>query len=106
MTPAASSGDWARRAARLGRSVARFRLSKPHVANWRAEHVTTGGARCVGCDDPFEPGESHVEVVMAQTVVLELHDECFQVWERFAQSGGAQRATSDPGEVDDEDDEA
>jgi len=105
MTPAASSGDWVRRAARLGRCVARFRLaSRPQVANWRTERVTTSGARCVGCDDPFEPGESHIEIVVAQTIVLELHDECFEVWERFGQ-GGAPRATPDPGSPYDEEED-
>jgi hypothetical protein len=105
MTPAASSGDWGRRAGRLGRCVARFRLaSKPRAANWHTERVTTTGARCVGCDDPFEAGELHVEVVIGQTVVLELHDECFDVWQRFAQ-GGAQRAAPDPGYADDEEDD-
>ena len=106
MTPAASSGDWGRRAGRLGRCVARFRLaSKPQAANWRTERVTTNGARCVGCDDPFEPDELHVEVVVAQTIVLELHDECFDVWQRFAQ-GGAQRAAPDSGYADDEEEDA
>ena len=74
------------------------------MANWRTERVTTSGARCVGCDDPFESGESHIEIVVAQTIVLELHDECFEVWERFGQ-GGAQRATPDPGSPYDEEED-
>jgi hypothetical protein len=79
--------------------------SRPQVANWRSARVTTSGARCVGCDDPFESDEAHVEVVVAQTIVLELHDECFEVWQRFA-LGGAQRATPDPGYAEDEEDDA
>ena len=74
------------------------------MANWRTERVTTSGARCVGCDDPFEPGELHIEIVVAQTIVLELHDECFEVWERLGH-GGAQRATPDPGSPYDEEED-
>jgi hypothetical protein len=58
----------------------------------------------VGCGDPFQPDEPHVEVLAAQTVVLEFHDECFEVWERFAQ-GGAEATTGEPG-ADDQEDEA
>jgi hypothetical protein len=106
MTASASSGDWARRAARVGRCVARFRMAtKPEVRAWRATRVATGGARCVGCGDPFQPDEPHVEVVAAQTVILDLHEECFGVWERFAQ-GGAEPAARGPEPVDDEEDEA
>ncbi len=87
MTASPSEG-WARRAARVGRCVAKFRLTnKPQVQGWRTSRVSTGGARCIGCDDPFQPGELHVEVIAAQTLVLELHDECFEVWTRFAQGG-------------------
>ena len=42
---------------------------------------------------------------MAQTIVLELHDECFEVWQRFAQ-GGAQPAAPESGYPDDEEDDA
>jgi hypothetical protein len=86
MMPSAPSGDWARGAARIGRSVARFRLaSKPQVQSWGTKRVTAGGAKCIGCDDQFEAGEPHVEVVAAHTIVIELHDECFEVWRRIAQ---------------------
>jgi len=102
MTPSAASEDWARRAARVGRCVARFRLaSKPQVQAWRTNEVTAGGGRCVGCDEQFYPGEPHVEVVAAQTVVFELHHECFDVWTRFAGAGAAP-PPAEPG--DDEDD--
>jgi len=84
MTPSASSGDWARRAARVGRCVARFRLAtKPHVQAWRATRVATGGARCVGCGDLFQPHEPHVEVL-----------------------AGADPAARDPVSADDQEDEA
>jgi hypothetical protein len=104
MTASAPSGDWARRAGRVGRCVARFRLaSKPRVQAWQMNRVTSAGARCVGCDDEFQPGELHVEVVVARTVLMELHDECFDVWTRFAQ-GGRGPTAPDPVSADEEDD--
>ena len=42
---------------------------------------------------------------MAQTVVLELHDECFEIWERFAR-GGEPRPTTEADATEDEEDEA
>jgi hypothetical protein len=102
MTPSASSEEWARRAARVGRCVARFRLAnRPQTQGWRMNRVTAGAARCIGCDDPFEPGEAHVEVVAAQTVVFELHDECFEVWTRHAPGGRPTPADPDADEPDD-----
>ena len=96
MAPSPPSEDSARRAARVGRCVAKFRLTnKPQVHGWRTRGVTSGGARCIGCDEPFQPGEPHVEVVVADTLVLELHDECFDVWMRFAQGGPAPSAAPD-----------
>jgi|SRR6266850_1770606 len=106
MTPSAPSGDWARRAARVGRSVARFRLAgKPRVPSWQMQRVTSVGARCVGCGDEFQHDEPHVEIVVAQAVLMELHDECYDVWTRFAQ-GGREPAASDPVPADDEGAEA
>src|SRR5947209_6522412 len=107
MTPTPLSGDWARRAAHVGRCVARFRLaSKPRVASWQMQRVTSVGARCVGCDDEFRPDEPHVEVVVAQAVLMELHDECYDVWTRFAQGGRPATAPPDPGAADAEEGDA
>ena len=103
MAPSPQSEDWARQAARVGRCVAKFRLtSKPQLRNWRTSRVTTGGARCIGCDEPFQPGEPHVELVAAQTLVLELHDECFEIWRRFAERGPVPPA---PPDVDEEEED-
>src|SRR6266513_4877410 len=105
MTASPPSEDWARRAARVGRCVAKFRLtSKPQVQGWRTSRVTSGGARCIGCDDPFQPGEPHVEIVAARTLLLELHDECFDVWVRFGQ-GGPGPAPSGQADAEEDDDE-
>ena len=101
MSSPSQPDSWSRRAARIGRCVAKFRLTnKPKVHTWRTSRVSSGGARCIGCDEQFQTGEPHVEVVAAQTLVLELHDECFDVWTRFAQ--GAPPPETPP----DEDEEA
>jgi len=106
MTPSAPSGGWARRAARVGRCVARFRLAgKPTVSSWRMQRVTSVGARCVECDEEFQHDEAHVEIVVAQAVLMELRDECYDVWTRFAQGGG-EPAASDPIPADDEEADA
>ena len=77
--------NWSKRAARVGRVVARFRLAdRPRERAWDARRIGEGGGRCFGCDDSFQLGESHVEVVVAEALVMELHDECFETWKRIA----------------------
>ena len=78
-------GDWSERAARVGRAVARFRLAgRPEMRAWEARRIAEGGGHCFGCDETFRPGETHVEVVVAQTLLMELHEDCFDAWKRFA----------------------
>jgi hypothetical protein len=79
-----TSNDWSNRAVRVGRAVARFKLvARPHLQAWEARRTAEPGTRCFGCDEAFGD-ESHYEIVVAQTLLMRLHDDCFEAWKKLA----------------------
>jgi hypothetical protein len=83
------TGDWSQRAVRVGRAVARFKLAtQPKVQAWQVRRVVEGGERCFGCDENFQADESHLEVTVARTLVMRLHEDCFEAWKKMAVGSG------------------
>lgn len=80
-----TTGDWSQRAVRVGRAVARFKLAtQPQLQAWQARRVSEGGDHCFGCDEQFRPDEAHLEIVVARTLVMRLHEDCFEAWKKMA----------------------